>query len=390
MCETNPTCHSEPHADIPVKELTAEQCLNVVTHAESIKSYYDSKKAAALARYAELRPPTRPGADLADGAGEEVAIEIGVTPQAAAAQILQAQSIVKRLPATMAALRTGKIDYRRALTINDLTTGMSEKDARTVEERVLDGGQRANANKFRDAVRYQVIKADPEAAERRRTQARQQRNVTFRPNPDGMARLTAYLTSDETMAAHRRITALARSMQTPERPLAQCRADALVDLILGKQKETAANIGMAMNVTVPMTTLMGINEYPGELAGYGPITAEHARELAQNAIWRRFITDSDGEIVEINQRGYFSPYLEEFVQARNRLCRVTGCGLPAEKPDKTDGVNHLPMCKHHTRTLDRPDQHVAIVTQEHDYVSVRADVGKPALTTSEPAHDTAA
>jgi hypothetical protein len=42
---------------------------------------------------------------------------------------------------------------------------------------------------------------------------------------------------------------------------------------------------------------VGLNEHPGELSGYGPITAAHARELARHATWRRVLTQGNGKII---------------------------------------------------------------------------------------------
>ncbi|GAB3877165.1 hypothetical protein GCM10029964_025750 [Kibdelosporangium lantanae] len=248
-------------ADRPITEMTVEQCLDVINEADRMQSYYDSRKTAALARFAELSPPTRPGADIADGAQDEVAMEMGVSPHSAATQLLEARNLVTRLPATMNALSDGRIDYRRARILNELTSVLSERDTRRVEQRVLAGGRRANPNKFRDAVRYQVIKADPEGAELRRKAACEHRNVIVRPTNDGMARLTAHLTAGESMVAHQRITTLARQRKTPERTLAQCRADVLMDMIFDKQVDKSGDV--QVNVTVPLTTLMGLSRNPG-------------------------------------------------------------------------------------------------------------------------------
>jgi uncharacterized protein DUF222 len=304
MCNNPETSAPANQAATPVAEMTTEQCLDVIVHAESMKAHYDAQKVQALARLAELRRPTRWGADLADGARDEVAIEIGVSPQSATTQILQAHSLVTRLPGTMKALSTGQIDYKRALSINDLTSTLSNEAALVVEQRVLAGGRRSNPTKFRDAVRYQVVRSDPKAAEQRRAEARQHRNVTFMPSNDSMGQLTARLTAEETVAAHRRITVLARQAKTSDRTLAQRRADVLMELILGKNAES---VEVQVNVTVPMTTLMKLNEHPGEISGYGPITAEHARELARNATWRRIITDPAGRVLDFSPRRYPSP-----------------------------------------------------------------------------------
>lgn len=39
------------------------------------------------------------------------------------------------------------------------------------------------------------------------------------------------------------------------------------------------------------TALLGANDQPGELAGYGPIPSAVARDLAAGGTWRRILTD---------------------------------------------------------------------------------------------------
>jgi hypothetical protein len=360
-----------PSVTIPIEKMTADQCLAVIAQADTMKSYYDSRKARALARFADLRRPTRWGTELADGAPEEVALELGVSPRTAASQILQARNMVSRLPATMAALSAGQIDYKRAQSLNDLTAELSKEDARAVEKRVLCGGRRSNPAKFRDAVRYQAIKADPEGAERRRTEARNYRNVTFMPASEGMGKFVARLTAEETLAAHKRIAMLAQQTKTPDRTIGQCRADALMDLIRGKDVDHLQQA--QVSVTVAMTTLMGLNRLPGELSGHGPITAEHARELAQNATWRRIITDRIGQVLEVGHHEYPSPDRAGCVHATDRECQLSQCFTPAEDAPRSqqpippvepavaapDPIDIDSIAEHHIPTQQRNDDRVS-------------------------------
>ncbi|WP_242504468.1 DUF222 domain-containing protein [Promicromonospora panici] len=46
-----------------------------------------------------------------------------------------------------------------------------------------------------------------------------------------------------------------------------------------------------IRVTIPASTLLGLNDAPGDLAGYGPIPAETAAAIAQDATWQRLLTD---------------------------------------------------------------------------------------------------
>jgi hypothetical protein len=175
-----------------------------------------------------------------------------------------------------------------------------------------------------------VIAADPSAAERLRRTARATRDVTGRDLPDSMSQLAITLEPHEAQAAYDRINTLANKAKTPERTLAQCRADVFMDLVLGKAFERTP---VQVNVMVPLTTLMGLNRHPGEISGYGPITAEYAQELARDAAWRRVITDEHGHVLEVSRRRLASPALARHIRLRDRTCRQPGCNRPADKTE---------------------------------------------------------
>jgi Domain of unknown function (DUF222)/HNH endonuclease len=88
-----------------------------------------------------------------------------------------------------------------------------------------------------------------------------------------------------------------------------------------------------IHVTVPITTLMGMDDEPGELAGYGPIPAPVARQLAADprGTWRRLLTDPvAGTLLDYGRRTYRPPAgLAGFVRARDGRCRYPGCRRPA-------------------------------------------------------------
>jgi hypothetical protein len=275
-----------PPVDIAIESMTDNQCLDVLINCEKMIAFYEARKARALARFADLRPPSRGGVAVADGAAEEVAVELAMNPVTAAVKISQSRDMVSRLPATVAALEAGEIDYVRAKAMTDLTAVLTESQAQRVERKVLAHGRRANPGRFRQSVRYHVIAVDPGAAERLRKRQRATRDVTGRDLPEGMSQLAITLEPHEAQVAYDQINALAARAKTPGRSLAQCRADVFMDLVMGKQ---AVRCPVSVNVVVPMTTLMGLNQNPGEITGYGPITAEYARELARDATWRRMI-----------------------------------------------------------------------------------------------------
>jgi hypothetical protein len=90
---------------------------------------------------------------------------------------------------------------------------------------------------------------------------------------------------------------------------------------------------LSVAVTVPLSTLIGADDQPAELAGYGPIPASVARRLAAHGTWRRLLTDPvSGAVLDYGTTRYRPPPdLIEMVHARDRTCRWPGCHHPASR-----------------------------------------------------------
>ena len=83
------------------------------------------------------------------------------------------------------------------------------------------------------------------------------------------------------------------------------------------------------------TTLIGADDQPAHLEGYGPIGAEVARRIAAHGVWRRLLTDpATGVVLDLGRRRYLPPpELAEHVIARDQTCRFPTCTRPAEGCD---------------------------------------------------------
>jgi hypothetical protein len=124
-----------------------------------------------------------------------------------------------------------------------------------------------------------------------------------------MARIWAFLPVHLAAACSARVDAIARQAHTPSdlHTLDQVRADVFADLLLATPDKASA-VKVELYVTVSAATLLGLSEQPGEIAGYGPITADLARELVGDATWRRLLTDpASGEAVEFGTATYRPP-----------------------------------------------------------------------------------
>jgi hypothetical protein len=110
-------------------------------------------------------------------------------------------------------------------------------------------------------------------------------------------------------------------------------------------------------VTVPLSTLLGLDDAPGEIAGVGPVPAPVARSLmAQASVWRRLLTDpADGHLVTQQVRSYRpTQAMRDYVLARTGgVCSARGCGnrrgvqidhVDAFPHGPTSGTNLDPEC----------------------------------------------
>lgn len=295
----------------------------------------------------------------------------------------QAQQMVVRAegfaahPALADALATGEIDLRRAEAVLHAlpVTGDPHRWDRVLAA-VLEDAPLWSAPALRRQTERLVLAADPEQARVRCERAQRERCVELHPDVAGMAWLSAYLPAPEAVAAFTVVDALAGSSRTvdDERTVDQRRADAFGAIFTAIASAGELPDGTPLprkhgrraqiHVTVAATTLLGLDDLPGELAGYGPITAETARRIAQDGTWRRLLTDPvSGTLVERGSTTYQpGADLTAAVIARDVTCTFPGCGQPAWRceldhrepfdPDRpadaqTTAENLDPRCKHH-------------------------------------------
>ena len=207
---------------------------------------------------------------------------------------------------------------------------------------MLPDAARQTVGEFRVAVGKAVLHADPASAEQRRQRALGDRCVRVRPVEDGMASLWALLPAEGAAAVMAAVDALASVTSADDpRTADHRRADALVDLgaaaLHDPHLPRAQGLRPHIQVTVALSTLLGLDEHPADLGGYGAIHAELARRIAADATatWRRLVTDPiGGALLDVGRRTYRPPAdLARFVIARDRQCVLPHCHRPADRCD---------------------------------------------------------
>ncbi|HKA69486.1 MAG TPA: DUF222 domain-containing protein [Actinomycetes bacterium] len=322
--------------------------VDVIAGCERLSAWASAVQAAAIAELA--------GRAVFDGrriqarrlAGMEVSARLRLSPSTGEHRVVVAQTLALTLPATLGALHDGVIDYRRAVVLAEAALGLSAEQARRVEALTLPQAGQRTLSRHRAAVERAVLEVDPRGAAEQHELAAAGRRVDFFAQPAGMGSVTALLPADG-MAAVRAVLDAAATAMKADRPddprtVDQRRADALVHLAQtsldsGRLAGAAGGQRLAhthgrranVQVTVPYSTLIGLDEQPGELAGYGPIPAEIARRVAAEGTWRRLLTDpASGALLDHGSTRYRPPQdLIDHVIARDRTCVFVGCAQPA-------------------------------------------------------------
>lgn len=152
--------------------------------------------------------------------------------------------------------------------------------------------------------------------------------------------------------------AAASAPPAPEPPASsgdtRCGRPAWPTLSPGLRRRARAASGTL--VTVAATTLLGLDDAPGELDGYGAIPAELARRLAaESGTWRRLLTDPSSGILTDYSTTAYAPgeVLRAAVVARDRACTFVGCRQPAARCE----LDHKAPYDHADPRRRGPDGH---------------------------------
>jgi hypothetical protein len=353
-----------------------EVLLDCIDALERSTAALAGEKAAAIARFMDVEPRRYP-TGIPDGMkSAEAQLEMLLKLSPTATTNLVGRSMqLEQLPRTLAALRAGEISEAAAHAIADETAHLDGEHKRAVEDRLFPDAGTHTPPRLRREARRAMAEIDPALLKQRHAAERKRRDVQLSPGKFGMARLSAYLTADAATAIYAVIRGHAKTLRTDGRSFEERKADALAELILNPKKRPKPRITTQIRVVVPAGTALGLTDDAAHLAGYGPIPADMARDLAANGTWRRLLTDPvSGEALDYGTTRYRpTAPLTERVVARAGDCDAPGCLMPAHdcdldhvvphRPDGTGGPtsedNLRPRCQHHHDVKGLPGWTVA-------------------------------
>jgi len=307
------------------------ELVGVVCAWDRVEAHAAARKLAVSAELARRNPKPEDAEFTAD----QVAYALGESRCRAESLIDLAQTLHTRLPGTAAALDDGTITRYKAEIIARATALLDDAGARAAEDKVLDRAARLTPGGLRAAIARAVMEVAPEKAKERREAAAKDARVERWAEDSGNAALMGCeLPPDEVLAADQRITAWATELRKAglDGDMDVLRARAFLDLLLGKDSRPrrdsgpdgggpgregpdappppgpaggAVPAGFAgrVTLTVPLASVTGLADRPGDLAGIGPIDPWLARELVAAAArnpattWCVTVTDQHGHAV---------------------------------------------------------------------------------------------
>jgi hypothetical protein len=289
----------------------------------------------------------------------ELAAALGVSRDGAGQLLALAYALEVALPGTKAAFGSGVLSRDKAAVIAWATDLLDPEEARKAEAMVLDRAGQLTPGSLRAAIQRAVMAVNPDKARKRREHDAKRTRVERWAEPSGNCGLAGReLPPADVLAADQRVTAWAEELRKAglEGSMDQLRAKAYLDILLGTDSRPLGTApdgrdtgngrdtgggpqgeagpggqgpsgpsdppgprtpapggplagvippGFAARVTltIPATTLTGLADRPGELAGIGPIDPSLARDLTDAAArnprstWCVTVTDSQGHAI---------------------------------------------------------------------------------------------
>lgn len=388
-------------AELP--RLGAYELVEYVAACERVAATVLAWQAAAIAELAgrvEMRPQVdsrarerAPVVSPQRATAVEVAARLRMAARDADALVARAGYLTSVLADTYAAWAAGWLSTEKADLIGRLLCRHDDELARAVEAAVLPRAAGLTVESLRRLINRTVHRLDPGGAEARRRERKQDRFVRITPVDDGMAWIEAYVSAEDAAAVEAVLSAGAATL-TRDDPdgggRTARRADVLTRLAwaalgagrIGGCTRCGHGLGLAdaqgrpvtVNITIPLSGLSGGDGQRGELAGFGPVTADTVAGLLGQATVRRLVTDPvSGALLDVGRTRYRPPAaLAEHILLRDVTCVWPGCDrpatgggididhtVPASRGGPTAHHNLGAYCEHHHTVKDNTGWSVA-------------------------------
>lgn len=333
---------------------------------QRLASYFEAKALEDVASISDALVDACEGdvETAQEAAAMELRAALRLTRRSADLKLELAHEVTNRLPSVGRAMARGELDVARARVLAHGTCHLTEDQARKVVEKVVGTAGQLTTGQLAAKVRRLAMAVEPEEAEQRYQTAVEQRRVVRESTVDGTAHLLILDAAPNRVGeAFNRINHIAKALCSPgeTRTLDQIRTDVVLDLLTGRSDYKTTGRG-TVNIHVDLDTLTRLADSPGDLAGFGPVVADIARQVTaeqQDSEWRFRVTDPETGLpihIGTTNRRANRPQ-ERHVKLRDLTCITPGCRMPAAECDldhttpwvqlrrtSVDGL--APLCRH--------------------------------------------
>ena len=226
--------------------LADDQLIGIVSAARRMESRAAWTLMAALAELARRRPAGEPADSgrygFSDFAPDEVAAELHLTQQSAAEQMWFARQVEARLPRCFAALHAGTIHPVHLRIIEDETAMLGDHDLARADEQLAGVAGSLTFGQLRSKAHRLVLKLDPDAARKRKEQAKQDAHVRrFREDSGNAGMIARELPPDEVLASWQHVEQRALDLRAAgmSGTLTELRVRAYLDLLQERDSRLA-------------------------------------------------------------------------------------------------------------------------------------------------------
>lgn len=289
-----------------------------------------------------------------------------MTVQRRLAEALRVRGV---LPQVWRAWHSGVVDQARVRLISEAADKLGNNlSVVELDYRIVDFASTHTVAKVKAWLRRFVARAEPERAKDREVSAASQRSVYVTHEDDGMSWVHALISTAEASRIDSLLTAMGKARPAEGVTLVQRRADLFSSLLLGRVDRVGeptgrTHAGAVIGITVPVTTLVGLDDTPGEaFDGSFALPADMVRELSAEpgALFYRLLTDPLGNLLDVTEIGRFpSKKLRTAIDIRDGTCAFPTCNVPAANCDAdhdepvpsgpTTGGNLKDLCRRHHR-----------------------------------------
>ncbi|MEV6604582.1 DUF222 domain-containing protein [Kutzneria sp. NPDC051319] len=320
--------------------------------------------------------------DVDEWTAHDIGPALQLSPSNASDRVKWARTLHDVHPTVLDALHAGVISERSAHALVDPTEYYPPELAHRAIAKTLETAAGRSPQQLRRSCQARLQRADPAIHLQRRDAARRSRKVVLFDAQDGLGIVSCSQPIEIAHAIYAKIDRLAAHEPKNGRNLDEIRADVMAGLILEDPK--TAGLKPLIQVTVPLTALLGVDERPGTLATGQLIPAPVVRELMSHpgTLFHRLLTDPAGHLVEYTPKLYRPKVgVDRFLRARHQTCVMPCCSHPSRSCDidhatpwpvgESTGTNMAPLDRRHHRYKHATNADVSIAKDGTTTVTTR-------------------